>query len=164
MTLYELTEQLQKLYEIAEDPDTDPEIIADTMEAVEGDFETKADGYAMVIKQLNADAKAVKEEIDRLTARKKALENSAERITNNLQAAMIAASKPKFKTTLFSFGIQKNPASVVMDTTDVFKIPQAFITIPDPVINKSAIKDALKAGENLEGIAHLEQGEKLRIR
>jgi len=164
MTLYELTDQFKQLLEIASDPEVDPEVIADTMEAIEGDFEEKADGYAMVIRQLNADAKAAKEEADRLTARKKALENSADRITKNLQAAMVAVDKKKFKTALFSFGIQKNPASVVMDTTDVFKIPQEFITIPDPVINKAAIKDALKAGENLEGIAHFEQGESLRIR
>ncbi len=164
MKLYEITEQYMKLLELAEDPETDPEIIADTMEAIEGDFEDKATGYAKVITQLKAEAEAVKKEADRLAARKKALEANANRIRDNLQAAMVAVGKPKFKTDLFSFNIQKNPPSVVMDTEDLFAIPQEYIVIPDPEINKAAIKEALKSGIVLEGVAHLEQGETLRIR
>lgn len=164
MKLYEITEQYTKLLELAEDPETDPEIIADTMEAIEGDFEDKATGYAKVITQLKAEAEAVKKEADRLAARRKALEANANRIRDNLQAAMVAVGKPKFKTDLFSFNIQKNPPSVVMDTEDLFAIPQEYIVIPDPEINKAAIKDALKSGIVLEGVAHLEQGETLRIR
>lgn len=164
MKLYEITEQYMKLLELAEDPETDPEIIADTMEAIEGDFEDKATGYAKVITQLKAEAEAVKKESDRLAARRKALEANANRIRDNLQAAMVAVGKPKFKTDLFSFNIQKNPPSVVMDTEDLFAIPQEYIVIPDPEINKAAIKDALKSGIVLDGIAHLEQGETLRIR
>jgi hypothetical protein len=164
MKLYEITEQYLQLLEVASDPEVDPQVIADTMEAVEGDFEDKADGYAKVIAQLSADSDALKKEIDRLQARKKALEGSVKRIKENLQAAMIACDKKKFKTTLFSFGIQKNPASVVMDTTDVFSIPAEFLVMRDPEIDKAAIKEALKDGRELEGIAHLEQGESLRIR
>lgn len=164
MKLYEITEQYLQLLEVASDPDVDPQVIADTMEAVEGDFEDKADGYAKVIAQLSADSDALKKEIDRLQARKKALDGSVKRIKENLQAAMIACDKKKFKTMLFSFGIQKNPASVVMDTTDVFKIPAEFLVMRDPEIDKAAIKEALKDGRELEGIAHLEQGESLRIR
>ncbi|MBE5996576.1 MAG: siphovirus Gp157 family protein [Lachnospiraceae bacterium] len=164
MKLYEITDQYLQLLELAEDPEVDPEVLADTMEALDGDFEEKADGYAKVIAQINADADAIKKETDRLTARRKALENSAKRIKDTLQMAMIACDKRKFKTTLFSFGIQKNPASVVMETDNVFEIPAEYLVMQDPTIDKNAIKDALKNGVDLTGIAHFEQGESLRIR
>ena len=45
-TLYELTTQLQALLEMAEDPEIDAQVIADTMEGIEGELEVKADGYA----------------------------------------------------------------------------------------------------------------------
>ena len=103
MKLYEITSQYLQLLELAEDPDMDPEILTDTMEAIQGDFEEKADGYAKVISNLTAEAEAVKKEIDRLQARKKAREGSAKRIKENLQRAMIDTDHKKFKTTLFSF-------------------------------------------------------------
>ena len=81
-----------------------------------------------------------------------------------LQYAMEMTGKTKFKTALFSFGISKNPAAVVMDEGYIENIPKRFLIPQDPVIDKKAIKEALKAGEDLEGIAHLEQSESLRIR
>ena len=164
MKLYEITEQYMQLLDFAEDPDIDPQVLADTMESIEGEFEDKADGYAKVLLALDADAEAIKSEIDRLQGRKKALENNSKRIKENLQRAMILCDKRKFKTTLFSFNIQKNAPSVVIDETDIFKIPQEYIVFKDPEVNKTAIRDALKAGVDLEGIAHLQQGESLRIR
>ena len=164
MTLYEITGMYETLLQMAEDPDVDPEVLKDTMEGIEGEFDDKADGYAKVIAQLKAEAEVIKKEADRLTARKRALEANAERIKATLEAAMIAADRRKFKTALFSFGIQKNPPKVVMDTDDIMAIPPEYIILPEPVADLTAIKDALKQGIELEGIAHLEQGESLRIR
>lgn len=164
MTLYEITEQLKALYELSEDPDVDAEVLAETMEAVTGDFEEKAEGYAKVISNLNADADALKKEIERLSARKKAIEKNVASIKGNLQAAMIAADRRKFKTNLFTFGIQKNPVSVVLDTEDVYEVPDEYLEYQLPVVNKTALKRALQDGVNLSGIAHLAQTEGLRIR
>ena len=114
--------------------------------------------------QLNTDAEALKEEISRLQERKGHLENSAARMKSVLQKAMTACNKPKFKTLLFSFGIQKNPPSVTLDTEDLSKIPAEYLIMQSPKIDKGKIKEDLKAGKDLSGIAHLEQGESLRIR
>ena len=69
-TLYELTSEYLQLLEMAEDPDVDLQTIADTMEAIGGEIEDKADGYARVMKQIEANAAGIKAEIGRLTARK----------------------------------------------------------------------------------------------
>ena len=78
---------------------------------------------------------------------------------------MEATGKTKFKTQLFSFNVQNNPASVVMDESDVANIPERFLKYKDPEIDRKAIKDAIKAGDqDAIDIAHLEQSQSLRIR
>ncbi len=160
-TLYELTSEYLQLLEMAEDPDVDPETLADTMEAIGGEIEDKADGYARVMKQIEANAAGIKAEIDRLTARKTSMENNVKRMKESLQAAMEVTGKKKFKTALFSFYIQKNPASLKID--DLEAVPESFLVPQPPKVDSAAIKDALKAGAVYD-FAHLEQGESLRIR
>lgn len=160
-TIYELTEEYRVLLELAEDPEVDPETLADTLEALGGEIEEKADGYAKVMKQLEADAAALKFEEKRLSSRRTVCENNIKRMKAALQAAMEATGKKKFKTDLFSFGIQKNPAKLVID--DDRHIPHDFMIQPDPVPNNKAIRDALNEGFEF-GWCHLEQTESLRIR
>ena len=163
-TLYELTSDYMELLSMAEDPDIDPQAFADTLEGIEGALEDKAEGYAKAMRMLEADAAACDAESKRLRNKKQTIENNIRRMKSALQNAMQVTGKTKFKTPLFSFGIQKNPASVVMDEENLDNIPERFLIPQDPVIDKKAIKDALKAGEDLDGVAHLEQGESLRIR
>ena len=65
---------------------------------------------------------------------------------------------------MFKFRIQKNAPSVVVDLDDLQDMPMEYLTYHEPTVNKAAIKDALKAGLDLRGIAHLEQSQSLRIR
>lgn len=161
MNIYDLTNEYTALLDMLEDPDVDPEVLQDTMEAIGGEIEDKADSYAKVMKVLEGDVNTLDAEIKRLGTKKQTLKNNIDRMKNTLEMAMRACEKPKFKTTLFSFSIQKNPARVVI--SDESKIPAAYWDQPDPVINKTRIKDALKAGEQIDG-ATMEQGESLRIR
>ena len=164
MTLYELTSEYLDLLAMLEDPDVDEELINDTLEALGGELEVKADGYARVMRQMDADAKAIKAEEERLANRRKSLENRSAALKGRLQQMMEITGKVKFKTELFSFGIQKNPAAVVMDEQYIENIPECYLIIQEPKIDKQKIKEDLKAGLDLEGIAHLEQSESLRIR
>lgn len=161
MTLYELTDEYRMLLELAEDPEVDPETMSDTLEALGGEIEDKADGYAKVMKQLEADAAALKAEEKRLCARRTVCENNIKRMKEALQSAMEATGKTKFKTDLFSFGIQKNPAKLVID--DEKQIPHDFMIQPDPVPDNKAIREALKEGFAFNW-CHMEQTESLRIR
>lgn len=159
MTLYELTEQYQQLVDMA--ADAEPEVLADTLEGIEGEIEDKADNYAKVIRSIAGDIESVQAEIDRLSTRKMAMENTVKRIKDNLQAAMIATGKRKFKTSTFSFGIQKNPASV--QVKDIVNIPSQFWKPQDPVLDKVALKNYLKEN-GAQDYAELVQTESLRIR
>jgi len=161
MTLYEMTEDYRALLEMAEDPDTDPEVIRDTMEGIEGAIEEKAEGYAIVMKELEASEMALKNEIDRLTARRLTISNNIRCMKLSLKDAMEATGKTKFKTTLFSFGIQKNPPSLVID--DETRVAHDFLIPQPPKVDTKAIKTMIKEGFEFDW-CHLEQTESLRIR
>ena len=160
-TLYELTAQMQQLLEMAEDPDIDEQVLADTMEGIEGEFEDKADGYAKVLAQLGAQQMALDHEIERLSARMKTIERNIKVMKDGLQQSMMVTGKTKFKTSLFSFAIAKNPASLVIDDEDA--VPEAYKVPQPPKIDKKKIKEDLKTGAQL-GWCHLVQTESLRIR
>lgn len=165
MTLYSLTNDYMELLELAEDPDIDEQAFLDTLEGIEGALEDKADNYAKIMRMLETDAKGIKAEEERLAKRRKTIEGNVSRMKSALQYAMESTGKVKFKTTLFSFGIQNNPASVVMDEQDIENIPERFLKYKDPDIDRKAIKDAIKAGdEDAMAIAHMEQTKGLRIR
>ena len=164
-TIYELTSDYLNLLELAEDPDIDEQAFLDTLEGIEGALEDKADNYAKIMRMLETDAKGIKAEEERLAKRRKTIEGNVSRMKSALQYAMESTGKVKFKTTLFSFGIQNNPASVVMDEQDIENIPERFLKYKDPEIDRNAIKDAIKAGDqDAMDIAHLEQSQSLRIR
>lgn len=161
MTLYELTEDYMNLLELAEDPDIDEQAFTDTLEGIDGALEDKAEGYAKVIRTLEGDAAACDAESKRLRTKKQTIENNIKRMKSALQMAMEATGKRKFKTPLFSFGIQKNPESVVIDHAG--KVPASYWIPQPPELDKKAIKAYLKENEGVEW-AHLEQTESLRIR
>lgn len=158
-TLYELTGQYLALMDIAED--ADPDALRDTLEGLEGEFEDKADNYAKVIKNLEGQADVLDKEIERLQGKKKGISNSIKSIKGNLERCMINTGKRKFKTTLFSFGIQKNPPTV--SVVNEAAIPENFWKQQDPVLDKKALTAFLKENGPTE-YAQLTQGESLRIR
>lgn len=159
MTLYELTGQYLELLNMAEEDDS--QAVIDTLESIDGEIEEKADNYAKIIRTLEGEAAAIKEEISRLKAKQYATESNMLRIKNSLQDSMIATGKTKFKTTLFSFGIQKNPASVHLK--EGVEVPEEFWKHQDPILDKKALSEYLKANGPQE-YAELVQTESLRIR
>ena len=74
---------------------------------------------------------------------------------------MIATGKKKFKTSLFSFGIQKNPATVNVINPEA--VPEQFRKQQEPVLDKHGLIEYIKANGNTE-YAELTQTESLRIR
>ena len=67
-SIYELTADFLRIQEMMEDPELDPQTLADTMEAVEGELEMKAEAYAKVMKNIESDAEGLENEIRRLLA------------------------------------------------------------------------------------------------
>ena len=161
-TLYELEGNWRQVNEMLEDPDMDEQVIWDTLEAIEGEIEAKADGYAKIIRQIEHDADGYDQEIKRMTEQKKTLKNRAASLKQRLQHAMELTGKEKFKTDLFSFGIQNNPPSFKLDAESVYYIPEDFLIYSEPTFDTRKAIQYLK--ENEADWGHLERGRSLRIR
>jgi Siphovirus Gp157. len=162
-TIYELSGDYLRLLEMAEDPEMDPVAFADTLEGLEGEIEIKAEGYAKVIKELDKDGAGLDNEIKRLQAKKTTIANSIDRMKKALEQSMIITGKTKFKTDLFSFGIQKNPPSVELDEEHLELIPIEYLIPQDPKPDKKRMLQELKEGKELS-FAKLKHTESLRIR
>ncbi len=115
MTLYELTGQWQELYDMADDPEINPDAWFDTMEGIEGEIEVKAEGYAKVIKQLEADQAALDAEAARLKDKSKTIENKIKRVKERLKESMEATGKMKLQAGIFTFAVQKNGGKVPVE-------------------------------------------------
>lgn len=168
MTLYELSDQmyslLQKMEEPApEDPDerlTWEIACQDTLTMLLDDFAEKAEGYGCVLKQLQADAEALKGEERRLSSRRKAIENNIERMREAMKSAMLLTGQKKVKTELFSFGV--SPRLDLVIDADVTEIPDDLVRVkaePD----KTAIKAYLKENPDCT-FAHFEPAYTLTVR
>ena len=89
-SLYNLTADYQQVLNLLYDGDVDQQTIMDTLEAIEDAIEEKADGYAMIIKTIDADADAIEAEIKRLQVRKQTLNSRKEWLKSNLEDTMRA--------------------------------------------------------------------------
>ena len=77
---------------------------------------------------------------------------------------MKETGKTKFKTDLFSFGIQKNGGKVPMKIDDPEAVPEKYLIPQPPKVDMDAVRKELENGVTLT-FAHLEErGESLRIR
>lgn len=163
-TMYDLTADYMAVLDMATNPDIEPQAIMDTLEAIEGEIEIKAENTAIIMKELEAEAAKIKVEEQRLNARRKLLENNVERLKNGLENAMKATGKTKFKTTLFSFGIQKNGGKIpVIVDVECSELPDDLVTITEKP-NIDAIREYIEQNPESKFAHFGERGESLRIK
>lgn len=157
MNLYELSLSFQEVQNM----DLDPEVMQDTLDSIEDAIENKAENIAKLVRNLESDVSAYKEEEDRLKTKRQATENKVKWLKTYLEDNMKLTGKTKFKSGMFNFSIQKNPASV--NITDEKIIPGEFLIPQPPKVDKTSLKEILKRGIEVPG-AELKQTEGLRIR
>lgn len=158
MSLYDLTGNFLVLQEMMSDPDVDPEMIQDTLEAVDGDIEEKLNNYGMIITNLKGLAENIKTEKKRLDEKEKTINNRIERMKKNIRESMIAMDKKKIKTELYSYTVKDGVPSVVIDDED--RVPSEFRKPQPDKIDMDGIKRLLKASDkDFNEYAHLKIGE-----
>lgn len=163
-TLYDLTQDYKNLLDLAGSMDADEvETFNDTLEAVLGEIEVKADGYAVVLAEIEGRINTVNREIGRLEAIESALSNTRRRMIDRLKTAMEDIGKKEIKTDLHRFKIVRNGGKQPLDI-DEGCVPEEYTkTEVKQVPDKDKIRKALESGECLT-FAHLEdRGTHLKI-
>lgn len=159
--LYDLKENYKQVANMLYEENIDEQCVLDTLESIEGEIEDKADNYAIIIKELLGDAEICKQEKIRLEKRQKSFENRSKLLLNRLEEVLRETGKTDFKTSLFSFKIQKNGGLAPLWTTeDLRLIPWDFLK-KEP--DNSKIRQLLEE-QNVSWAKLEERGESLRIR
>lgn len=96
--LYELTSNLAQLLTAIEEGEIPEEAVADTLEAVEGEFDAKCDDLVSFIKNMTVEAEAIKAEADKLVERYKAKINRIESMKSYLREQLFKVGKVKHES------------------------------------------------------------------
>lgn len=168
MRLYEITGEMLALQELLENPLDDEDVLKDTLEAVQGEYEFKLESYCKVIKNLEADIVGIKAEVDRLSGKRKVLENNIDRLKKAMFDSMKATNTPKVKGQLFTVAIQKNGGVIPInydknDKNITANLPDQLVNIVETP-NLEAIRELLEAGKVVDGFTLGERGESIRIK
>lgn len=163
-SLYELQGEYLQLLNMLEDPEIEEQIVLDTLEGIDFELEVKAENYAKIIRELEGTVEIIKTEQKRLADKKSKLEANVKRLKDNLQEAMTATGKTKFKTDLFSFAIQKNGGALpVIVDVDTAELPDELVQITEKPDLK-AIAKFLEEEPDCKYAHFGERGESLRIK
>lgn len=164
ISLYQIAAEHRRMVEALLATDNDEQTIVDTIEAESYPLEVKAQNVAYAIRTLEANAAAIKEAEKQMADRRKSMENRAMHIKQYLQTCMEIAGVSKVECPHFALTIKNNPPSV--EVYEPGLVPAEFMKTPEPpppVPDKTAIKEAIKAGKEVPG-AHIVQGKRLEIK
>lgn len=167
-TLYELDAKIAELLDTgfemscidAETGEIDETQLAVYLEQLQLDRKTKIDNIAVYVKNLEAEAVAIKAEEKRLKERREAKERKAERLKNYIKTSMVLQGETKFESARVSMAL-RNSKAVVVDESKLESV--YFINKIVQSVDKKAIKAALEAGILVEG-AMLEERKNLQIK
>jgi Siphovirus Gp157 len=113
---------------------------------LEGAIE-KRDRLGEFITRMESEGKAIREEEKRLATRRQGFEKIANCIRESIHEQMREWQIKKVEGKLYTFAVQKNPASV--EIFDEAQIPGEFLDYT-PQVDKNKVKEALVAGQQIK--------------
>ena len=167
MKLYEIAAELERFLESVENGDIPEECMADTLESITLMLEDKADNIACMIKNMTAEAAAIKEEEGKLAERRKLKEKQVDRLKTYLADVLTRSGYTKLETPRNKMTFRKSESVAIEDEAKLIewamKHNDELLTYKAPTINKTAIKEAIKSGQAITG-ATLESKMNLQLK
>ena len=139
MTIYEIDNEIMNCI----DMETGEVIDTDKLNELQMERDAKIENVALWIKELKAEAEAIKNEKQALAERKRVAENKAESLKNWLAYAL---NGEKFKTAKCSISYRNSESVEVTEEglEALMRDHEDLLTYKTPEPNKEAIKDAIK--------------------
>lgn len=147
-TIYEITDDVLALMQMMEE-DPDNEVIKDTLEALNGELDVKAEGYCKVIAEFKAKEAALITAIESLTQKKQSVSGNIDRLKNALLSAMKATGKEKIKGNLFYLYIKNNAKSLDQVPEE---LPEKYLIPQKPKIDRKQLLADVKSGIAVDGV------------
>ena len=162
-SLYEISSEYQQAFLTLADIEGDDQLVADTLEGMEGEFSLKARSVLAFVLNADAEAEAIKQAEKRMEARRKALEARADYLRAYLLRNMSACGITEIKANDGSFRARLMPGREVAVIEDQAALPADCLrtkTTTEP--DKPVILAKLKAKVDVPG-AKIERKPTLKI-
>jgi hypothetical protein len=163
LALYEVADEYQQLFQqLSELENIDEQVVKDSLAHVQDKVEVKAVNVAAYIKNLEAEAQAIKTAQDKLMQRQKRVSAKIKHFKDYLCGNLQRCGINNIHHPLLSIAVVKNPGRLSINNMDL--IPAEYTTIQHIIaLEEKKIKQALKNGMLIPG-CELIQNESLRIR
>lgn len=148
MTIYEIDDEILNLV----DQETGEVVDIERLQELEMERDKKISNVACWIKNLKAEAEAIKAEKDNLAKRQQACEKKAEQLRNYLSYAL---NGMKYKDARVSVSYRKSE-TVEVDDAALSSLPDEYIKV-ERTVKKAELKDALKLGFEFDGCRLIEK-------
>lgn len=159
--------QIDDMMELVDAGEMDEGAIWDTLEAIAGEVDEKADTLATLYKSLRYESAALADEVKRLQERKKAKEARAERLLAYLGGVLASCGRTKIETTCNVIRVGTSRRVEIEDEGAFIGWAQEYnpdlLRFKQPEPDKTAIGRLLKDGATIEG-ARLETVEHVNIK
>ena len=152
-TLYEIDAAILSCVDL----ETGEIIDFEQLQALQLEREQKIESVALWYKNLLSDAEQYAAEEAAFKKKKQSAQAQAERLKEYLRDAL---GGDKYKSTRVSISYRSTPRVIV---EDVLSLPPRFVRFAAPEPDKTAIKDAIKNGEEVNG-AHIESSQSIIIK
>lgn len=150
MNLYEIPAAFRTaLNSLEVDEETGEIMNPEVINSFEMDAKEKIESAALFCREMDLEAKCVKEEASRLAERAKSIENRVSKIKDLILEAL-QPFDGKIKTGRITV-YERRTQSVLIDQG--VNLPEAFMTVKTTITpNKTALKQALLGGAEIEGV------------
>ena len=161
ITLYELTEQYRRDLEYIQNSDLDEQQALELLETMQGAIQDKAKNVAMVIRNMETTAEAIKAAEDEMASRRKSIERKMDWMKNYLLQNMERTGITKIESPYFVISLRENPESLIVESDA--EVPDEYWKVPAPTLDKAGLKKDIQLGLVVPG-CRLERKKSIRIK
>lgn len=146
MNLYEIEQEIMSCV----DMETGEIVDCEKLDALTMERDKKIENIALWVKNLEADAKAYKEEKDNFEQKQKSAENKAKSLKEYLTRFLDGTA---YKSTKVNVSFRTSKAVDVFDISALMTIDDCdnYLKYKEPEPDKTAIKNAIASGVNVPG-------------
>lgn len=146
MNLYEIEKEIMSCV----DMETGEIIDCEKLDALTMERDQKIENIALWVKNLEADAKAYKEEKDSFAQKQKTAENKAKSLKEYLSRFLAGTA---YKSTKVNVSFRTSKAVDVFDISALMTMDDCdnYLKYKEPEPDKTAIKDAIASGVDIPG-------------
>lgn len=126
---------------------------AGNLEALEGELNEKLEACGLYVKNMKAEAEAIRAEEKALAERRRAKERKTERLKQYVLACMEQTGTESVETARVRLTTRQSQFVEVTDEDALYKAAPDYFVRQAPKVDKAGLRKALKEGEHIPGVA-----------